>query len=114
GEAGRGFAVVAEEIRNLADRSAKATSEVAAIIRGLQGVVQEAVATAAEGQRVAQDSGRLSEDGLAGLRRILDGVHQSAGKVAEIAQVTEEQLSAGENLVTVISKTAQQARQVSS
>ena len=40
GDAGRGFAVVAEEIRNLADRSAQATSDIAAIIRSLQEVVR--------------------------------------------------------------------------
>ena len=44
GDAGRGFAVVAEEIRNLADRSAKATADIAAIIKALQEVAQEAVA----------------------------------------------------------------------
>src|SRR6185503_10897845 len=31
GEAGRGFGVVAEEIRNLADRSARATADIASI-----------------------------------------------------------------------------------
>ena len=36
GDAGRGFAVVAEEIRNLADRSAQATADIAAIIKALQ------------------------------------------------------------------------------
>jgi methyl-accepting chemotaxis protein len=36
GEAGRGFAVVAEEIRNLANRAAQATSDISAIVRGLQ------------------------------------------------------------------------------
>ena len=68
GEAGRGFAVVAEEIRNLADRSAKATADIAAIIKALQTVVQEAVASSTEGQRVADESGRLSADGAAGLQ----------------------------------------------
>ena len=43
GDAGRGFAVVAEEIRNLADRSAKATADIAAIIKALQEVAHEAV-----------------------------------------------------------------------
>ena len=38
GDAGRGFAVVAEEIRNLADRCAKATSDIARIVRGLENV----------------------------------------------------------------------------
>ncbi len=42
GDAGRGFAVVAEEIRNLADRSAQATADIAAIIRALQEVAREA------------------------------------------------------------------------
>ena len=49
GDAGRGFAVVAEEIRNLADRSAKATADIAAIIKGLQDVAQDAIAASTRG-----------------------------------------------------------------
>jgi methyl-accepting chemotaxis protein len=49
GDAGRGFAVVAEEIRNLADRSARATADIATIIRALQEVSQEAIAAANDG-----------------------------------------------------------------
>ena len=55
--------MVAEEIRNLADRSAKATSDIAGIIKALQDVAQEAVAAANDGLRVADESNTLAETG---------------------------------------------------
>ena len=66
GDAGRGFAVVAEEIRNLADRSAKATADIAAIIKALQEVAQEAVAASNDGlqrRRPEQRPGRRRREG---------------------------------------------------
>src|SRR5215203_2304751 len=63
GDAGRGFAVVAEEIRNLADRSAKATSDIGAIIKALQEVAREAVASSNEGLKVVDQSNAQAEDG---------------------------------------------------
>src|SRR5882762_3598659 len=83
GDAGRGFAVVAEEIRNLADRSAKATADIAAIIKSLQEIVQEAVAASNEGLRVADESGRMSEEGATALKRILTGIHENAQFVSQ-------------------------------
>jgi len=74
GDAGRGFAVVAEEIRNLADRSAKATSDIAAIIKALQEVAQDAVQASNDGLRVADDSTTLAEAGATGLKKILGGI----------------------------------------
>ena len=112
GEAGRGFAVVAEEIRNLAERSATATAEIASIIKSLQEVVQEAVASTADGQRVAEESGRMSEEGAGGLRRIMGSMEQSTIRVTQIARAVEEQLSASANVVAVISLAADQSRQV--
>src|SRR6185295_804182 len=53
GDAGRGFAVVAEEIRNLADRCAKASSDVTEIVRGLEDVTREATEAANAGARIA-------------------------------------------------------------
>lgn len=43
GDAGKGFAVVASEVKNLADQTAKATTQIAAQISGIQSVTQEAV-----------------------------------------------------------------------
>jgi methyl-accepting chemotaxis protein len=113
GDAGRGFAVVAEEIRNLADRSAKATADIAAIIRGLQAVVQDAVSATVEGQRVAEETGRLSEEGAAGLKRIISGIELSSQKIAQIAGATQEQLGATAQLVTGVGSVTAQVRQVS-
>jgi methyl-accepting chemotaxis protein len=113
GDAGRGFAVVAEEIRNLADRSAQATSDIAAIIRSLQEVVREAITASGEGMRIADESGQLAEEGAAGLKKIMTGITQTAELVAQIADATEEQLTAGQQVVTAIDTTATQTKQVS-
>lgn len=49
GEAGRGFAVVADEVRKLADRTAKATTEIGGLVSGIQSETAAA--------KVAMDAG---------------------------------------------------------
>jgi methyl-accepting chemotaxis protein len=112
GDAGRGFAVVAEEIRNLADRCAKATADIAHIVRGLENVTREATETANEGARLAEESNRQSESGLAGLKQILSGVGETSGLMGEISRATDEQLTSGRTVVEAINTVASQARQV--
>jgi twitching motility protein PilJ len=65
GEAGRGFTVVAEEVQRLAERSAEATKQIAALIRTIQTDTQDAVAAmerstqgVVEGTRLSDDAGR--------------------------------------------------------
>jgi methyl-accepting chemotaxis protein len=112
GDAGRGFAVVAEEIRNLADRSAKATADIAAIIKALQEVSQDALAASNDGLRVADDSSVLAESGAAGLKKILSGLSETSTLVAQIARATEEQRSAAQTVVSAIVATTEQARHI--
>jgi methyl-accepting chemotaxis protein len=112
GDAGRGFAVVAEEIRNLADRSAKATSDIATIIKALQEIVGEAVTTTNDGLRVADDSNALVESGAGGLKKILGGLGEITTAVAQIARATDEQQSSARAVVTAITSTTEQARLV--
>ena len=112
GDAGRGFAVVAEEIRNLADRSAKATADIAAIIRALQEVAQDAVNASTESLRIADESNTVAEAGAAGLRKILAGVGDTAGLVGQIARASDEQRTAGRSVTAAITATSEQARVV--
>ena len=65
GEAGRGFTVVAEEVQRLAERSAEATKQIAALIKTIQTDTQDAVAAmerstqgVVEGTRLSDEAGR--------------------------------------------------------
>ena len=96
GDAGRGFAVVAEEIRNLADRSAKATADIAAIIKALQEVAQDAVVAVER-----RPAGRRREQRAGGDRAPRAAERFSAASrrrrrwSAQIARATDEQRAAG-------------------
>jgi twitching motility protein PilJ len=52
GDAGRGFTVVAEEVQRLAERSAEATKQIAAIVKTIQTDTQDAVSAMEQSTRV--------------------------------------------------------------
>ena len=114
GDAGRGFAVVAEEIRNLADRAAQATSDIAGIIKSLQDVAHEAVAASSDNLKLADETGQMAEVGMTGLQKILSGIKDTSGLISQIAGATDQQLTAGRDVVASIRTAAMQAEQVSS
>ncbi len=108
GDAGRGFAVVADEVRKLAEKTMKATGEVAAAIRA----VQEGARRAAEGmsgaaQAVEKSTG-LADSAGRSLQDILRISHGSADQVRSIAAASEEQSAAAEE----ISRGMDEVRQV--
>ena len=77
GEAGRGFAVVASEIRQLAERTAQATSDIVARIDELQhitGAVQQYIQSQGA---LAEDFSRTTRDAVAGM----DVLHGLAGEM---------------------------------
>ncbi len=77
GQHGRGFAVVAQEVRNLAERSAKAARETADLIEN-------------SGRRVAEGVG-IADETAGALGEIVQNVTKVKDLVAEIAVASEEQ-----------------------
>jgi methyl-accepting chemotaxis protein len=89
GEHGKGFAVVADEVRQLAERSSKATREIAELVKGIQQTIITAVAAMEEsGSEVEKGVAMAGDAGIA-LDRILtasESVREQAGEV-DIAAV---------------------------
>ena len=98
GEEGRGFAVVADEVRKLAERTTKATEEVARSIREIQdGTVGAVKLIEAGSQRVTKGVELANGAGQA-LGRITQSSDGLTGMVQSIAAATEQQSAAAEEI----------------
>jgi len=94
GEQGRGFAVVADEVRALAERTAKATREIARMIKSIQEETKAAVAVMEEGVREVEVGSEEAARSGAALQEILDQVERVTSQVNQIATAAEEQSAA--------------------
>ncbi|WP_456061798.1 methyl-accepting chemotaxis protein [Bacillus ndiopicus] len=92
GEHGKGFAVVAEEVRILADESAKAVQGITTIIQSMQQNV-ELVVKQMNGQVAfaTQESARVSET-TATVDGMVRNVEEVAHAVVDISSLTKQQL----------------------
>jgi methyl-accepting chemotaxis protein len=93
GEHGKGFSVVAGEIRDLAERSIKATQEIGDVIKRVQGETQNAVESTKKGARMAAESMGMSDRAAAALKKIIEGVEQTGAIMGKIMESTMEQRS---------------------
>ncbi|MCX7945630.1 MAG: methyl-accepting chemotaxis protein [Hydrogenophilus sp.] len=120
GEHGRGFAVVADEVRKLAERTAKATGEIAQMIETIQRNTAEAIG---EIQRNVLDVQKGAE-GVASVGEQIAAIDREAAVVAtqagEVAHAVEEETKVIHDvsdrlakLVTMAEKTEQTARTLS-
>jgi len=93
GEHGRGFAVVAEEVRQLADESARAAEAVTRTTTVIRDQMEDVTATMAAGQAKVRGIESVAEGAARGLAEIVaavEQVEQAAEKVRRAAQTNRE------------------------
>ncbi|MBM4107965.1 MAG: methyl-accepting chemotaxis protein [Phycisphaerae bacterium] len=117
GEHGRGFAVVADEVRKLAERTTKATEEVANSIRQIQGDTGTAVRQIEDSTKRVSTGVELANSAGQALERIVASSNNVQTMVQNIAAAATEQAAASEQIsrsveaITAISRESSQGAQ---
>ncbi len=114
GESGRGFAIVADEVRQLADRVAKALKEIEQIVRQIQSetgsvmtAMEEGTQQVIQGTKLAEQAKRALED----IVQVSDRIDTLVGSItADTVQQTETSRSVA-SVVQSVELTAQETSQ---
>jgi methyl-accepting chemotaxis protein/hemerythrin len=102
GEQGRGFAVVADEVRALAERTTKATKEIASMIKTIQNETRSAVGSMSEGvEEVKRGTAETARSGEA-LEDILTKINELTMQISQVATAAEEQTATTQEITNNI------------
>ncbi|MFO7446488.1 MAG: methyl-accepting chemotaxis protein, partial [Ignavibacteriaceae bacterium] len=97
GDQGRGFAVVADEVRKLAERTTKATSEIAEMIKNIQKDTAEAVDSMSKGTEEVDRGKDLANRAGESLMEIITATVKVVDDITQVAAASEKQsCSAGQ------------------
>jgi len=112
GEHGKGFAVVADEIKDLAERTAASTSEIAALIQAVQSETRNVLDAMDRGQKDVNEGVGLSSEAEAALTKILESATKSTTMMRDIARATVEQVRGSKEVTTSIQRIAETVQQI--
>jgi methyl-accepting chemotaxis protein len=120
GEHGRGFAVVADEVRKLAENSARSAKEIERLLEEIREETQRAVEAMAQGTKEVEQGVSVVEETGSAFERISKAVVQISGQTQGVSAATEE-LSSGtsqiegavDHVVATSEQNAASAQQVS-
>jgi len=114
GEYGKGFSVVAAEIRDLSERTASSTRDIANLIRSVQDEVDNALKATSAGSSLVESGVTLSHQAGKALNKILESAAKSSSMGKEIAGATREQASGSETITRSIDRLQSMVGQINS
>lgn len=114
GDEGKGFSVVGDEIKNLADRTAASTQEIAQLIRDVQVESRDAVTATREGIDSVEEGSRLSMEARESFGKILESSRRSSEMSRQIENATFEQVSATGHVAQLMEKVNLVVKQINS
>ncbi len=112
GEHGKGFSIVATKIRELSERTASSTREIAALIKAVQEEVRNALASMSAGTKLVEDGVALSHEAGKALTNILESATSASNMGKEIAAATNEQAEGSENVTQSVEKLQGMVKQI--
>ncbi|OGI12383.1 MAG: hypothetical protein A2Y40_03680 [Candidatus Margulisbacteria bacterium GWF2_35_9] len=101
GEAGKGFVVVADEVRKLAEKSGKATKEIANLIYTIQNITNEAVDSMEVSRKKVEQSVTLSMSAKTSLQNIRDAVDNTVHQMEDISNSTQSMAGKFDDVVGI-------------
>lgn len=102
GEQGRGFAVVADEVRKLAERTAKATVEIGSMIERIQDETRVSVASMHQGVALVEKGAESAHEAGSSV----EAIKREAAKVIEAAQAIQNAMKEQLEAMRLIEKNA--------
>ncbi|NTU60254.1 MAG: hypothetical protein HGA98_04240, partial [Deltaproteobacteria bacterium] len=104
---GRGFAVVADEVRKLAEKTVKATQEIAQVVTSIQEESRGAVSVMMGGQQTVARASALGKHAEETIHSVESQVSEATRQTHLIAVATEELSSTIQHLASNIDEIAQ-------